>query len=92
MFYGALYAPPSPALPAGLLYTKQIRQPLDWVAAFLEGRVGSIVRMMDVDTHFGRGRSVEIVTDASPYGVGAYLCIDGEPVEYSSDRTTAADA
>ena len=62
------------------------------VGELIEARKQDLVRIMDVDTHFRRGTAVDIVTDASPYGLGAVLAIDGIPQEYLSVPTTAEDA
>ena len=35
---------------------------------------------------------IDITTDASPYGMGAFLCVGGKPVEYFAVATTAQDA
>ena len=91
MLYGALYADPSTCRP-GLVWTKQIQLPLDWISTFLQEHNGDLVRTMDVDSHFRRGRKVEITTDASPYGIGGFICIDGQPVEYYAAPTTEDDA
>ena len=48
--------------------------------------------MMTTESHFRRGKAVEVVTDASPWGIGAVLVIDGTPTEYFSAETTAEDA
>ena len=91
MLYGALYADPSTCRP-GLVWTKQIQLPLDWISTLLQEHNGDLVRPMDVDSHFRRGRKVEITTDASPYGIGGFICIDGQPVEYYAAPTTEDDA
>ena len=92
MLYGAIYAPQCPALPNGMLYTKQIDQPVSWIVSFLKGHEKGIVRVMDVDTHYRRGDSVDITADASPYGMGSILSINGRPVEYFAIATSSADA
>ena len=92
MLYGAMYSKPSPGLPEHLRYRCQIDPPLTWIKAFLSGKRADVVKVYDVDSHFRRGTRVDIVTDASPFGLGAVLAIDGVPVEYFGIPTTAEDA
>ena len=92
MLYGAVYSRPSPRLPEHLRYRCQIDAPLAWITAFLHGKKSDLVRVMDVDVHFRRGTNVEIICDASPWGMGAILTIDGRPTEYFAVQTTAQDA
>ena len=92
MLYGAIYGKQPPSLPEGMRYTVQIQQPLAWIMTFLHGRKQDLVRVMDVDTHFRRGVAIDIVMDASPWGMGAILSIDGCPAEYFAVPTTDADA
>ena len=84
MLYGAIYGPPSDA-PTNCIWTRQIVVPLQWIQAFLAGTKGNLVRTMTLDSHLRRGQSVIITTDASPYGLGAILTIDGTIVSYLAD-------
>ena len=92
MLYGALYGNRSPHLPEHLLHTKQIETPVRWVSVFLHSQRRDIIRVMTVDAHFRRGVRVDITTDASPWGIGAILAINGRPEEYFSIPTTTDDA
>ena len=92
MLYGAIHAPQSPQLPEGLVYTRQVAQPVDWISTFLRGKKQDIIRVMDTDSHFRRGVRIDITTDASPWGIGAILAIDGRAVEYFTQPTTLDDA
>ena len=62
------------------------------ISAFLAGRNGALVRTMHVDAHFRRGMRVDITTDACPSGMGAFLCLNGRPIEWFAVPTTQADA
>ena len=57
--------------------TSQIRHALQWLAAFLEGQEGCLIRLLAVAP-----RSVQAITeiqaDASPWGMGATLSVNGE--------------
>ena len=41
--------------------------------------------------HRGEGRKVVIVTDASPWGIGGWISIDGIILEYFADKITPFD-
>ena len=92
MLYGAIYDDrPSNAAP-GCVWTKQIESPLRWLEAFLAGHAGDIVRTMTTDAHYRRGCRVEITTDASPWGIGGFICIDGVPEEWFAMAVSPSDA
>ena len=92
MLYGALYASDPSNCRPGLIWTKQIQIPLDWISIFLQEHGGDLIRTMNTDSHFRRGVKIEITTDASPYGIGGFICIDGQPVEYFAAPADANDA
>ena len=92
MLYGALHDTRPSGAPEGCIWTKQIDQPLDWIWCFLAGHKGAIVRTMQVDSHFRRGVRIDITTDASPWGIGGFLCIDGVAAEYFYEPVTEEDA
>ena len=90
MFYAALHAPASGA-PSGCIWVLQIRIPLRWIGAFLRATSGKLERIFDLDAYLRRGPRIEITTDASPYGLGAVLCIDGTIASYLSTPLTQLD-
>ena len=47
---------------------------------------------MHVDSHYRRGTKVDIIVDASPWGIGGILSLDGVPCEFFAVATTAEDA
>jgi len=77
--------------PRGCTWTKQIKDSLDWIILFLESEDRLIRREYESDAFYGRGQRVEIDMDASPWGLGAILRIDGGFVEYFSDAISADD-
>ena len=79
-------------LPEGLLYTRQIEQAVEWISIFLQGKKGDLVRVMNVDAHFRRGTTVDIIVDACPWGMGGILTLNGVPREYFAVAFTAEDA
>ena len=69
---------------------RQIRHSLIWVAAFLSGQKGSIVRTIPIAPVIPEDMA-QIICDASPWGVGAVLCVNGVPVERLDDVITDDD-
>ncbi|CAK0804234.1 unnamed protein product [Prorocentrum cordatum] len=72
--------------------TSRIIVALAWLHAFLEGVVtgGDPGRTVDVREWF-RQPSIEIVCDASPWGLGAVLWVDGAARAYLFDEVGPAD-
>ena len=54
-------------------------------------QAGSLTRIFDIDSHFRRGMKIEIVTDASPWGVGAFIIVNGEPRSWFAVRVEDFD-
>ena len=55
------------------VWTSAIIIPLKWMAAFLSGARGTLRRTYYLADFMGSGDDVEIVCDASPTGIGAFL-------------------
>ena len=92
--WGALYNKNNPSGPcsvSGCTWTKQILPALAWILSFIQGQRGAVRRVFHIDTYLGRGRKVRIVTDASPWGYGAWISIDGVLLEYFSDAVSESD-
>ena len=68
--------------PAKCVWRKQLQAPLLWTRAFLGQQAGPISRIFDVWTHYGALETIEIVVDASPWGLGGVLSHSGRPQEY----------
>ena len=80
--WASLYADCGQA-PRNCVWTSMIEHSLTWLAAFfLESGTGPLQRIFRVDAHFNRGRRVRITTDASPYGIGGWISIDGVLIAY----------
>ena len=69
----------------------KIEVPLTWIAAFLAREQGDLERKFRLDQYLGRGRSLRITTDASPWGLGAVLETDGVIVSYLFDKVEHTD-
>ena len=75
--YAALHCKESHA-PSGCVWTKQIRHSLEWIRCFLSEEKGQIERVFTVQHFLQHGPQVTITWDASPFGMGATLQLDGE--------------
>ena len=75
--YAALKIDLQTNAPAGSIWTKQIISSLRWISALIAGAHGTFARSYDLDTHLGLGSAVEVCLDASPWGLGGVLTIDG---------------
>ena len=90
MFYAALHSTATGA-PHGCLWVLQIRIPLHWIRAFMQGTSGSLERIFELDAFLRRGPKLEITTDASPFGLGAVLTENGDIVSYLASPLTQQD-
>ena len=78
--------------PENCVWTKQVSQTLYWLRAFLRAEKGHIERVFTIDAFFNRVVSLEVTTDASPWGIGGWVSLDGKPISWFSDRVSETDA
>ena len=78
--YAALHGPNK--APNNCVWTKQVGHTLAWLRAFLLGESGTIRRVYNVEQFYNVGDKVQITWDASPYGMGAFLTINGRVHEH----------
>ena len=93
-FVHMLYAVIHGAAPEGrenCRWTRQIHVPLHWLIAFLTGISGNLERKFTVDAYLRKGDSIVVTTDASPYGIGGVLEVNGKIVSYFADSITQLD-
>ena len=88
--YAALHCKESNA-PAGCVWTKQLKHSLDWIKCFLAEEKGHIERIFTVQHFLCNGPQVIITWDASPFGMGATLQLDGEFLEFFAIGISDAD-
>ena len=81
--YTALYAKDTHA-PVGCVWIKQIRHSFVWILTFLKDEQTGIVRKYSLKNFSMSLPMVTITWDASPFGMGGTLQLDGEFVEYFS--------
>ena len=89
--WAALYADHHKA-PMGRAWVKPISHALSWIQTFLqEEGPGPLTRTFTLAAYLGQGRTIRITTDASPWGIGGYLTIDGEIQSFFADKISAED-
>ena len=59
------------------IWTKQVSHALSWLLAFLTFKFDTMTKVYHLRHHLRPTASVTIATDASPWGLGALLLIDG---------------
>ncbi len=79
--WAAMTAAKETNAPANCVWTQQIRHSLKWLMCFLCGVQGALVRDFTFEAYSRTGKMVTIQTDASPFGIGAVLYIDGKASE-----------
>jgi hypothetical protein len=85
--YAALYAGDT-----SYVWRKQIQHALDWIQAFMHDEGASLSRTYKVATYLGKGQAIEINMDASPWGLGAYISINGVIVEFFRSAITVEES
>jgi hypothetical protein len=79
--YAAQFADRSNA-PKGCIWLKQIEDALLWVRAFLASTPGKLERTYYLSAYMSSGPQVTLELDASPWGLGGVLVIDGHPIAW----------
>ena len=87
----AAWGAPSPKDKPGCIWARQIEQEVTWFRAFFEGKGTSVERFFSLDAYNRAGTVVEIGTDASPWGMGGWLSVDGRIKEYFASPITSED-
>ena len=77
--------------PRNCVWVKQFRNALIWLQEFINGTSGTIIRTFEYDLYYGNPDNVRITTDASPYGIGGFITINGRIAAFFSDEITATD-
>jgi len=89
--YAALFDPKPVGAPTNCIWSKQIAQPLRWFQAFFKGSGGMIERRFELQYFLQSADDLEIVIDASPWGLAAVLVENQQPTEYFSDAIGEVD-
>ena len=88
--WASIYGKDSMA-PPGCAWVKQFALSLSWIRAFLKGTTGSLIRNFSVFSFANVGLAVDLVLDASPWGLGGYLTENGVAVAWFSSALTPLD-
>ncbi len=89
--WAALYSDQPMGSPPSTVWTKQIAPTLQWIDTFFTGAVGGIERYFRLDAYLRQGPTIEIGTDASPWGLGGWLSRDGVITHFFASPITAED-
>ena len=76
--------------PAGTVGTSRVAHALRWLVAFFRRSKGTVVRQFRHGAVYAT-RSLTIDVDASPWGYGGVLYLDGRPVEYFAEGISDED-
>ena len=87
----AAWGGPSPDDKPGCIWARQIETEEEWFRAFFTGHGTSVERFFAIDAYNRNGTKVTIGTDASPWGLGGWIAIDGTIIEYFSSPITKDD-
>jgi hypothetical protein len=88
--WAALYLD-SASAPQNCVWVRQILSSIQWIAAFLHGKRGSLSRTFHLSAFMNLGTKISITIDASPWGLAAYMCESDVPVSWFSSEITDAD-
>ena len=77
-------------LPDHMVFTKQIRHSLLWLLAFFSNQFGPLERHFPLQLN-DQHSVLHISTDASPWGLGGVLVVDGKIESYFFDKLTSHD-
>ena len=72
-----------------MIFTRQVRHALLWLLAFLRGQQGNLERKFLVWPC--RSAHYSFRLDASPWGIGGILVVDGTPSEWFADKVQNGD-
>ncbi len=89
--WAAIYAVDSKGAPPNCVWTRPVQVSLQWIAAFLRDQQGDMQRHFTLEAFRGRGPSVSMCFDASPWGAGVFLMIDGVLLSWFTTAFTEVD-
>ena len=84
----ALHAADKAKGPSKRVWTKNVKPTLQWFQAFFGNERDQLCRIFTLEANQRSGAQVEIGTDASPWGLGGWIAIDGKITEYFSLQIT----
>ena len=75
----------------GCVWRRQIDDALSWIKDFLDNQHGPLRREWKLQALLAEATKVMLVFDACPWGLGAVLYINGEPIQYFTSALSAID-
>ena len=90
--WAALKAASPKDKPGLYLWIKQVQTELRWFHTFFLGNGTSIERFFALDAYNRVGTIIEIGTDASPWGLGGWLAVNGVITQYFTSALTQEDS
>ena len=87
----AIHAADKAKGPPNRVWTKKVKPTLHWFQAFFGNEGDRLCRIFTLEAYQRTGAQVEIGTDASPWGLGGWIAIDGKITEYVSSQITQQD-
>ena len=88
--YGVIYNEDSTA-PLHCVWVKAIQEPLRWFQHFFRSSGGMIERCFSLECYLNVTTHIDMVIDASPWGIAGVLLLDGRAQEYFSDALSTHD-
>ena len=89
--YGVIHSTNNTSAPKNCFWAKQWQHVTTWLLAFFRNEAETIQRVYRVQTYFGHGLQIRMVTDASPWGLGGYLLVNTTPLAYFTSAITELD-
>jgi hypothetical protein len=77
--------------PANTVWVKQIEHSLSWIRALFKAQIPGSTRTFSLEQFRNAGPSLEIGTDASPWGLGGWLASSGVITHYFYSAVTQDD-
>ena len=89
--WAALTAP-DPKDHPNCVWKKQIESSIQWFITFSKGNGTKLDRVFSLDAYNRVGTVIEMGTDASPWGIGGWLAVNGTITHYFASQLTNEDA
>ena len=77
--------------PNNTVWEKQVHHSLSWMRVFFANQLTGLERTFSLQEYLQTGDIHEIGTDASPYGLGGWLAINGNIVQHFACAVTSDD-
>ena len=89
--WAALHQGSGSSGPHNCVWTRQIKPTLKWFDRFFNKKGERLQRFYSLEAYLRAGITVEIGTDASPWGLGGWLSVGGKVTSYFASKLTADD-